>query len=212
MPEQSSPNSWRNRLRFSVRTMMVLVLVLGGWLGWIVHRAHVQRDAVAAIQKSGGRVYYEWERKNRSPVPNGKPWWPSWLVDRVGADYFGDVVFAELRDKGSDAEMIHVGRLHRLEELYLHVSSASHDPVSRLTDAGMEHVAGLNRLRTMLLSSNRVGNPGLAHLKRLTGLEDLTILMTQATPDGVAGLTKSLPKLRLTWYGCTTPCPTPDCR
>jgi hypothetical protein len=108
--------------------------------------------------------------------------------------------------------MIHVGRLRRLEELYLQVSAASHDPVSRLTDEGMGHVAGLNRLRTLLLSSNRVGDAGLAHLKELTGLEELTILMTQATPDGVAGLQKSLPQLRLAWYGCTTPCPTPDCR
>lgn len=113
---------------------------------------------------------------------------------------------------GSDAEMVHIGRLRRLEYLFLYVSNSDSDPVSRLTDAGMGHIAGLNRLRCMALSSNRVGDPGLAHLKDLTGLEELTITMTQATPDGVAALRRSLPKLRLTWYGCTTPCPTPDCR
>jgi hypothetical protein len=119
-------------------------------------------------------------------------------VDRIGVDYFGNVILVELGEKGSDAEMIHVGRLRRLEELYLQVSAGSHDPVSRLTDEGMGHVAGLSRLRTLLLSSNRVGDAGLAHLKGLAGLEELTILMTQATPDGVARLQKSLPQLRLT--------------
>src|SRR5262249_11978353 len=132
-------------------------------------------------------------------------WWPKWLADWVGVDYFGNVVFVELGEKGSDAEMIHVGRLRRLEELYMYVSVADQEPVSRLTDAGMEHVAGLNRLKALLISSNRVGDAGLAHLKGLIGLEELTILMTQATPDGVAGLKKAAPKLRLTWHGCTTP-------
>ena len=37
----------------SLRTMMVLVLVFGGWLGWFVRRVQVQRDAVAAVEKSG---------------------------------------------------------------------------------------------------------------------------------------------------------------
>jgi internalin A len=212
MPSQRLPTSWRNRLRISVRAMMILVLVLGAALAWLERRASVQREAVAAIQKSGGRVRYEWERKNDNPVPNGRPGWPSWLVDRVGIDYFGNVVFVELSEKGSDAEMVHIGRLRRLEELYLYVSGASHNPVSRLTDAGMVHIAGLKLLRRMVLSSNRVGDTGLAHLKELIGLKLLTITVTQATPDGVAALQKSLPELQLTWYGCTTPCSTLDCR
>jgi len=192
--------------------MMIFILVLGVALAWLERRAKVQREAVAAIQRSGGRVCYEWERKDRFLVPNGRPRWPKWLVDRVGVDYFGSVVSAELFEAGSDAEMVHIGRLRRLEELYLYASGASHTPISRLTDAGIAHIAGLGRLRFMTLSSNRVGNPGLTHLEGLTGLEELTITMTQATPDGVAALRRSLPKLRLTWYGCTTPCPTPDCR
>jgi hypothetical protein len=28
---------------------MVLVLIIGGGLGWVIHRARVQREAVAAI-------------------------------------------------------------------------------------------------------------------------------------------------------------------
>ena len=41
MNDQAKPISrhWRSFLRFSVRGLIVLVLVIGGWLGWIV-RTH----------------------------------------------------------------------------------------------------------------------------------------------------------------------------
>jgi hypothetical protein len=56
MPDESKPVSrpWRRFLRFSVRGLIVLVLVIGVGLGWIVRRAHIQRDAVSAITKAGG--------------------------------------------------------------------------------------------------------------------------------------------------------------
>ena len=44
------------RVQSSVRALMALVLALGVGLGWFVHRAQVQRDAVAAILRAGGRV------------------------------------------------------------------------------------------------------------------------------------------------------------
>jgi hypothetical protein len=45
---------WRKFLRFSVRGLIVLVLVIGAALGWFVRGARTQRDAVAAIERAGG--------------------------------------------------------------------------------------------------------------------------------------------------------------
>src|SRR5690349_5325890 len=61
-----TPRRWWKRLpvRLSLRALMFLVLVLGGGLGWVVHRAHVQRDAVAAVMKAHGHIGYEWEYKD----------------------------------------------------------------------------------------------------------------------------------------------------
>src|SRR5262249_41670584 len=89
--EHPPQKHWRNYLRLSLPALIVLVLVIGGSLGWVVHSARVQRDAVAAVQKLGGTVTYDWERKDGRSVPNGKPWVPRWLLDRVGIDYFGHV-------------------------------------------------------------------------------------------------------------------------
>ena len=61
------PTRWHRRhLRFSLRALIVFVLVTGGWLGWTVHRARVQREAVAAIVKASGAVVYDWERRRRT--------------------------------------------------------------------------------------------------------------------------------------------------
>ena len=71
MTNQAKPISrpWRRFLRFSVRGMIVIVLVVGGWLGWLVRGVRIQRDAVTAITKTGGSLKYDWEWKDQAPVP-----------------------------------------------------------------------------------------------------------------------------------------------
>ena len=69
-----SVHPWRRILHVSLRSLMVVVLVIGGWLGWMVHQARVQRDAVAAVRKLQGTALYDWERKDGRAISNGKPW------------------------------------------------------------------------------------------------------------------------------------------
>src|SRR4051812_23282319 len=93
----------RRRLRLSVRAMMAVVLVLAVVLGLMVRRAQVQRDAVAAIGRTGGSLHYGWEVTR--VVPNidtdsrRKPWCSKWLADRLGPDYFGHVAVLHLGDE-----------------------------------------------------------------------------------------------------------------
>jgi hypothetical protein len=47
---------------------MVVVLSIGGSVGWIVYRARVQRDAVTAIQRAGRWAYYDWQVMEGTPV------------------------------------------------------------------------------------------------------------------------------------------------
>ena len=44
---------WWSYARFGVRGLLASVLVIGGWLGWLAHRARVQREAAAAIKWAG---------------------------------------------------------------------------------------------------------------------------------------------------------------
>jgi hypothetical protein len=40
---------------------MLVVLLAGGGMGWLVHKARVQCRAVAAIEAAGGDVSFDWE-------------------------------------------------------------------------------------------------------------------------------------------------------
>ena len=42
-----------HRLRLSVRAMLLLVLLIGGGLGWLIRGARIQREAVAEIKRKG---------------------------------------------------------------------------------------------------------------------------------------------------------------
>ena len=93
MSDQTIHRRWLSRVRVRVWGLMVVVLSVAIGLSWIVRSSRVQRDAAAAIEKTGGEVFYDWEWKDGSPVPNGKPWSPKWLTDLIGVDYFGHVVW-----------------------------------------------------------------------------------------------------------------------
>jgi internalin A len=203
LDDQSKPVSrpWRRFLRFSVRGMIVVVLVIGGWLGWAVRNARMQREAVDAIQADGGEVIYDWEGPGpRSNVIN-KPWWaPQWLVEIVGIDYFGHITSVWISGPVSDAQLAHIANLRGLESLAL-ISA-------RLTDAGWAGLSGLSSLQSLSLSESAVSDDELLQLGGLNGLVDLDLVGTNITDAGLAHLkalkdltTLSLERTRVTDAG-----------
>src|SRR4051794_11330094 len=105
------------RVRFSVRVLMALVLGLGGWLGWVVHCARVQRDAMAAVRRGGGVALYDWQSGWFEGLvsPGAGPNAPRWLVDCLGPDYFSRVTEVYLGPREPDAVMPWVGCLPHVE-------------------------------------------------------------------------------------------------
>jgi hypothetical protein len=173
------PKSWRDRVRFSVRALMIFVLILGVFLGWIVYRAQVQRDAVAAIRRADGLVRYQWEYNNGVLIKNGKPWWPQWFVRLLGIDYFGHatLVFAP---QASDVDLIHIANLSSIEKLAV--------PGSPVTDAGMARLQGLNNLQNLVIFSTQIGDSGLTHITGLTTLRVLDLRETRISDAGLVSL------------------------
>ena len=215
MLQDPSPKSWRHRLRFSVRGLVILVLVVGAGLGWIVHKAHVQRDSVAAIQRAGGTVFYDWQFKNGRPVGNGKLWAPTWLVERIGADYFQSVTYVSLPDSRSVGTLVHIGSLDRLEMLMLGGPGLSDEELSHLqgltnvqalflsganvSDSGLQCLKGLVKLKTLSLGGTKVTDAGIAQLRGLSSLEELDVSMTMVTDASLVHLRglRSLKELNL---------------
>jgi hypothetical protein len=44
--------------RYSLRTFLIVVMVIGAWLGWKVHRVQVRKDWLARIEAEGGRIHW----------------------------------------------------------------------------------------------------------------------------------------------------------
>jgi hypothetical protein len=155
----------------SVRALMVLILVLGAGMGWWVHSTRVQRDAVARIVGARGRVSYDWE-VTYDPAsgfhkrnPSGKPLWPRWAITWLGPDYFSGVTVVNLGPDDADAVMVSVGRLKSLGAFYAQMRGTS------LTDAGLAHLRGLGALRDVsILASQELDGKCLAILKDVKSL------------------------------------------
>ena len=87
-------------LRFSLRTMLVVVTVLCVLLAGKVRQAERQKEAVTWVRGRGGSVVYDYQYDYVSAKPiiarNAKPPGPSWLHSIVGVDYFISPHFAYL--------------------------------------------------------------------------------------------------------------------
>jgi hypothetical protein len=71
--------------------MMILVLAIGGGLGWLTHItriARAQREVVAAVESAGALAFYEWQYVNGEIDTEAEAPAPKWVFDRVGVDYF----------------------------------------------------------------------------------------------------------------------------
>ena len=197
MPGQPPPSPWRHRLRFSVRGLILLVLILGVAMGWIAHFARnvrVQREALTAVDKAYGSVVYDWQfeggrfrlKKGTNIISDAVPWWPRWLVDRLGVDCFGHVTHVRIgyaptpNPDHLEEALAHVGCLDRLKEVRL-----EGQPV---TDAALAHLGGLIGLQVLILDDTRVTDAGLRHLEGMTGLEGLGLVGNRISDAGLAHL------------------------
>lgn len=184
-------NSMTRRLRvqFSLRAMLLAFLVAGPLIALMhhsVYRAAVQRRAVAAIERKGGSVFYDYQfqedgdMKQWSPSPPG----PAWLRRIVGDDCFREVTHVTLKRGGLDQ----LASLRSMENLSVPSSLLQGD------DPNIGSLRGLARLRRLWVEDDSGPCDGLvALLSQLTQLRQLCISQTLLTKKEVGELKKALP-------------------
>lgn len=186
MTETTPKRRW---FRFSLRTLLVVVLLLSLPLGWFavkLRQAEKQRKAVEAIREARGRVVYDYELKDDEFYVRPEPPGPAWLRRLVGDDFFADVVHILTTDwpdpprQSGDVFLGHVNGLRHLESLNLFVT-----PV---TDAGMENLEGLTTLETLTLYGTQITDGGVGNIKGLSKLESLSFCDTKVTDGGLENL------------------------
>ncbi|MFH1923681.1 MAG: hypothetical protein ABIP48_27795 [Planctomycetota bacterium] len=149
-----------------------------------MERARRQREAVEAIQESGGEVFYDYEVNFILLAILQEPRVRAWLLEAFGYDFFFSVDGALLRYRSHET-IQHLTDLPNLKDLYF-----LDTPV---TDADLESLKGFTKLTELELVGTHVTDAGLVHLRKLSNLKHLDLRVTQVTPDGVKKLQKALP-------------------
>jgi len=80
----------------------------------------------------------------------------------------------------NDADLVHVGRAAKLQELDLRLNP--------ITDQDLQHLSGLTQLRRLDLSYTNIGDEGLESIAPLRGLQSLSLAHTLVTDAGLEAL------------------------
>src|SRR5262245_51365212 len=135
----------RRNLKFSVRTLIVLLTAACVWLGYVAYNYQNQQKACRLIQSIGGNV--TWKTTS-----------PEWLARLLGNDpfrYIGEVSFIDVPIRGDDLKALSC--LNRLEQINIAQNST-------FTGEGLRHLAGLNSLRQIYLYDVPVTDEGIQEL------------------------------------------------
>ena len=198
----------RFRLQFSLRSLLIILLLVSigmSWIGVKMHHARGQRRAVEAISELGGWVQYHWQIAGKTEPPG-----PGWLRELFGVDLFANVAQVSLKETAAtDADLEHLDDLPHLAILDLadtQITDAGLEHLGRLnalavlhlsgtgiTDAGLEDVRDLSNLQELMLIETHVTDAGMEHLTGLVNLQVLGLLGTNVTREGVGKLQQSLP-------------------
>lgn len=171
----------RRWMRFSLRTLLLLVLFVSIGLTWLkikMNQARQRRAVVEAIEKAGGAVNYDYFA-GRGPSDSSVP---HWAREFFGDDFFFDVVAADSYHQSTfdDNAAAYLKELTKLKVIELYGT--------QLTDAGFAHLEGLTNVEMLLLTDEQITDAGLAHFRRLTKLKLLVLTGTQVTGAGLKHL------------------------
>ncbi|MDZ4778767.1 MAG: hypothetical protein SGJ19_00775 [Planctomycetia bacterium] len=193
---------WRiPRLRFSLRTFLVLICLIGALLGLAAHRIEKgkQRWAkIAELQKLGVGVGFTEDYRQWTPdVIGNMNWWQSWReADRAqnlsvvmfGQESPAPRAFELIRDFPGIA-IVHLDgqevddRL--MAELVRHRNIVHLDlQRSQITDEGLARLLELPNLNSLALPPGTT-DAGLAHVAQLTQLRRLVARNTKITDAGL---------------------------
>jgi hypothetical protein len=155
---------------------------------------------VAAIQKSGGLVWYYHEEGTPPSSPSPPTPGPLWLRRLLGDDFFRTVIAASV-ESGADFKYVaqlnqlkslrcrgvfgETGQVHRIE---FHHSPNGGPAGSAVMNPEFEHLTALAKLEDLSLGLTDVGDGDLECLKAMPRLRSLDLGYTEVTDAGLRHL------------------------
>lgn len=204
-------------LRFSLRAMLLLVLVICVWMAIWSNRARKQRDFVNSINPIGnsGVMYRHQIDATGKGIANPSLPGPGWLRGLLGDHAFFEIYSVGLVT-ARDEYLRAVADFTSIEQLSLS-DWVSDDGIAylstlrnlkvldiqslKISDRSIEVISKLPRLEGLGLAGAAVTDEGLKPLARLRNLRFVGLVDTQVTAAGGAWLKKQFPTLHLSVAG-----------
>ena len=201
-PKADPPKGKRRWFQFSLRSLLVVMLLAGVGARQLVTKAHRQKAAVETILRDGGTVHYVYQRVEGGGYdPRREPPGPLWLRKLLGDDFVTNVDYATAETDDALAQLAGLSRLDRVgcgrettDAGLTFIKDLRHLQgifinSTKITDAGLQNLEGLTQLRILYLGHTQITDSGLKHLSGLTQLQSLNLEDTRITGVGLAHLT-----------------------
>jgi hypothetical protein len=189
--------------RYSLRTLLIFITLLGLWLGLCVERARRQARAVAEIQKINCWVEYDYGSYIPTAEVNyrrqAQSWVPDWILVSTGADLFHNVVgvnyhwYHDFCDPALDTAQFvpafkrHLAALPHLRALGVRVTLEASDKCL----AAIGQASSLERLEFW-----NATDAGIAHLAAMPRLKEVSLYRDQdVITDETLRVLGSMPQL-----------------
>lgn len=203
------PLQWLRRrvLRFSLRTMLVLLTIVSIWLGTSVNNVVNTRRALAFVAELNGKVYFRHQpnaqeririnRENRSRRFTGLPLLPmdrepgpKWLRNVLGDDYFRLV--SEVQLSGTTIADEDLPRLEYLKDLRVLALAQT-----EIGDDGLAALPPFPQMHALRLQGTKVTDKGLRHLASRASLKHVDLSGSGVTAEGIEELQRQRPDLKI---------------
>jgi hypothetical protein len=190
MTEAKPKRRW---FRFSLRTFLVIVTLIGVWLGLKINEARDQKQAVEAIQANGGTVLYDFEVDSNGEAIQPNPA-PGWLAKWIGVDYVHNVVcvsFPFVKTPGFDPGQ----KVYEYDEVVPYLENLPHVfdltfSKGNLRDGDLRYIASLTSLKTLWIADNPITGTGFKHLLNLKRLTWIDLIDCPIDDDGMEFIAK----------------------
>ncbi len=181
-PATRAPRRQGPLFRFSLRALLLLVLVSAIACGWVTNRMAQKRREEAAIQAFGQKVYVSWNWEAVRTGPNSsvsRPSGPEWLRKILGQNFFNEIdglSLHEVTDSDDLKELVRVQEcpifIHsRSSQLRGGCGNVPEATGPEISDAGLAYVAAVVDLKELTIGSKNITDAGLRHLCRLESTE-----------------------------------------
>jgi Leucine Rich Repeat (LRR) protein len=180
-PQSVAPR--RRGFSFSLRSLLIAVLVLGvfcGWVGNFLIRARRQQAVLATIREMGGDIDGLNLRRNFTQFPGEYAPGPRFLRSLFGDAAFVDIEHVSFPQDATDEQLAKLVGLPHLKDVDVQGPA--------ITDVGLKYLTKLPALRRLSVGKPTITANGIGQLREAPALRELWLWGPTITDETIESL------------------------